>query len=247
MADVVDTRTIGKCDPFQGDDASWSGWRFRFEAWIGLLKFEGVKDVHSLLDEAARTAEIVANDVLTEGAADMSRKLYAILVQLLRGRSLNMARQTGRGQGLELWRMLCREYEGSVGARTPAILMGILQTPWQTKAVAQDFLFALTEWELQIADYEQQSSERVSQGTKVATVLRHAPAAVREILRMTVANVGTDYERVRSSLQLTLVSTAHYDARGARASLPSSGQAGIPGDDDPMQVGTLQGKGPGKG
>ena len=87
MADVVDTRAIGKCDNFQGDDSSWSGWRFRFEAWIGLLRFEGVRDVHGVLDHAARAQDVVDNDVLSEQAADMSRKVFAILVQLLRGRA----------------------------------------------------------------------------------------------------------------------------------------------------------------
>ena len=44
---VVDSRMLGKCEDFSGEENDWPGWRFKFEAWIGMLMAERYQDALS--------------------------------------------------------------------------------------------------------------------------------------------------------------------------------------------------------
>ena len=72
------------------------------------------------------------------------------------------------------------------------------------------------------------------------------------MLRIHVAQFGTDYDMLKNVLRMMLVSTANYDARGVRQSGVGAnrGRSGAPADPDAMDVGAVQydnGKGKNKG
>ena len=49
-------------------------------------------------------------------ALEIATSLYHILVQTVDGRALQLIHLVQRGNGLEAWRVLCREYQPAVGA-----------------------------------------------------------------------------------------------------------------------------------
>ena len=47
----------------------------------------------------------------------------------------------------------------------------------------KDFLTSLIEWEIEVAAYEGASGDKISEAVRVATIVDHAPDAVKSILR----------------------------------------------------------------
>ena len=106
-AGVIDTRSLGKCESFSGEEQDWSGWKFKFEAWLSLVPTQ-LEDSLGVLESAERFNGPIVNDDLDGACAVFSRLVYAILVQMLKGRALNIARRVPRQAGLELWRVFSR-------------------------------------------------------------------------------------------------------------------------------------------
>ena len=226
---LSDVKSIGKCSDFSGNDNEWLNWKFKFEAWFVLALGDLDRDIDALLKGAEDHDGPVIMTDLSDGQAKAARVLYAALVNLCRGKALTLARRCGRGEGFELWRRLCVEYQSSVGARTTAMLVGVLTPHWDD---SRPFLDVLSEWELGIEDYEAQAQDLVSEAVKCAVVLKHAPPEVRKALQTHVAAIGSDYDKLRAIVRSMLTDAAAYDAMGARA--PDPRDAG--GGPQPMQV-----------
>ena len=58
-----------------------------------------------------------------------------------------------------------------------------------------------------MTEYETVSGEVLSGATKVATFLKHAPSAVKDMLRAHMATIGSDCGRLRDILRVLLVNT----------------------------------------
>ena len=51
-------------------------------------------------------------------------------------------------------------------------------------SAGKDFLTSLTEWEIKVAAYDVASGDRISEAVRVATIMDHAPDAVKSMLRV---------------------------------------------------------------
>ena len=60
MAALIDTRTVGKLETFDGTAASWSDWSFKAASWFALLNPPGVQ-VGDVLEAARIHNETVEN------------------------------------------------------------------------------------------------------------------------------------------------------------------------------------------
>ena len=106
---MVDSRAIGKCSDFSGEESDWPGWRFKFEAWVGMLMAERHTFALTWMIQAAEQSQTIDELTLGTDPRAMSGVLYGILVSLVKGKALTIARKGTRGWGLELWRQLVAE------------------------------------------------------------------------------------------------------------------------------------------
>ena len=87
----------------------------------------------------------------------------------------------------EAWRLLCAEYAGSSGARLGNMVREVVcpRDQWLADVSAgKDFLTSLIEWEIKVAAYEVASGDRISEAVRAATIMDHAPDAVKSMLRL---------------------------------------------------------------
>ena len=83
-------------------------------------------------------------------------------------RALQLIHPVPRGNGLEVWRVLCREYQPAVGGRFANMLRHILNPKqWQASI---DFRESLISWDNQVLELEQQSSEKISETLKISII-----------------------------------------------------------------------------
>eukprot|EP00971_Amphidinium_carterae_P218952 4346110-Amphidinium_carterae.1 len=121
-------------------------------------------------------------DALGAGVQTISRNLYAILAQVLNGRSLSLLRLVQHG--LRAWKELKLEYEPRSGNRVTGVLRAILNPShtWNTEMQkGMDFVECLSRWEYLLGQYRMLSGENLSDRILVATVLEHAPEQLRPV------------------------------------------------------------------
>ncbi len=110
-------------------------------------------------------------------AMEVANSLYHFLVQTVDGRALQLIHLVQRGNGLEAWRVLCREYQPAASGRFAIMLRNILNPKsWQSSV---DFRESLISWDNLVLEFEQQSTEKISETLKIAIILEHAPYAHR--------------------------------------------------------------------
>ena len=114
----------------------------------------------------------------------------------MQGKGLAVIRGGERATGLQCRAMLCDEFEPKSGSRLTALLCGLLAPPW-TGLEGPAFLRALAAWEVEASRYETQNGEDISDGIKVATLMRHSPEQVRQLLCQSSSSIGTCYSRAR--------------------------------------------------
>ena len=51
-------------------------------------------------------------------------------------------------------------------------------------SAGKDFLTSLMEWEIKVAAYEVANGDRISEAVRVATIMEHAPDAVKSMVRL---------------------------------------------------------------
>ena len=234
-------KAIAKCPDFLGQDGDWPNWKFRFESWFVLAVAAQVDDAMRMLVEAALAVGPMDESALRPEAQAASKLLYASLVNLCRGKALTIARRSPRGQGFELWRQLVQEYESAVGARTTAMLVGLLTPSWDS---SRPFLEVLGEWELAIDEYESQAGDAISPTIRCAVVFKHCPPEIRRGLQTHIAGINGDWPRMRGIIRAMLVDIAAYDGSGAKA---GEGEGPVPMQVDAAQSGKPWGKTKGKG
>ena len=93
------------------------------------------------------------------------------------------------------------------------MLMSIIAPAWET-VKENDFLESLESWEVLTRRYEIQAKEHVSDSTKIAVLMKHAPMSLRSALRTAGAQVGTNYERAKKFVRDFLQAGQYYNAKG---------------------------------
>ena len=120
------------------------------------------------------------------------------------------------GNGFQAWKALKENYEPNVGGRFTAMLMGIISPAWEN-VKEPDFMDALESWEAQVRRYEEQSRDAISETTKVAIIMKHAPPALRSFIRTASTQLGTSYERTRKYARDFLQSGLPFSSTGNTA------------------------------
>ena len=130
-AGIIDTRTVGRLEIFDGTSQSWPDWVFRAHGWFCLLNAgQAMTDTAGdpigspqLLDGARGSVIPTAPLASQQGFSEV---VYHVLVQVCRSKAQGILRSAPRLNGLESWRLLHRESESATGTRLNALLCGIL-------------------------------------------------------------------------------------------------------------------------
>ncbi len=112
---LIDPKQRGKRAQYDGQPDKRASWRFKFEAWCGLLPDQGTSVPLDLMDKAVVAASVdeVSSRILGTEATAVSLSLYYTLVQMVAGRALMIVRKTDRGNGL----MSRRKFKTECGDR----------------------------------------------------------------------------------------------------------------------------------
>ena len=166
---------------FSGRNDDWPVWSARFGAYAELAGWTGVLEVAQ-----AQTGPISMVGASLE-AIRLGKIIYAVWLTKTEGKAFSIVHLTARGAGAEAWRLLHAEYAVSSGARLGNMVREVVCPRDQCSAdvsAGKDFLTTLIEWEIKVAAYEVASRDRISEEVRVATVMDHAPRAVKSMLRL---------------------------------------------------------------
>ena len=159
---VVDTRVLGKPETFKGEPSKYRDWIFILKSYLGAIDSR----FPELLEKVEGSDVAMYNATLTQDEVDLSSQLYYILVMLLRDRPLDRMHDVGIGEGLEGYRQLSLEYEPKVQSRFVGLLMSILSFSFDGDIPAK-----ISEFERKIKDYEQQSSQSITDDIKYGVLI----------------------------------------------------------------------------
>ena len=201
-------------------------WSARFGAYAELAGWTAVLGVAE-----AQTAPISMVGASLE-AIRLGKIIYAVLLTKTEGKAFSIVHLTPRGAGAEAWRLLHVEYAGSTGARLVNMVRELVCPKDQLMAdvsAGKDFLLSLIEWDIKVAAYEVASGDKISEAVRVATIMDHAPDAVKSMLRL------SPLEQRRS------VDASKLWIRESRYATPGLFQGSMP-----VQVGAVSDCGKGK-
>ncbi|CAE7848057.1 RE1 [Symbiodinium necroappetens] len=228
---LIDTKAYGKLRSFDGKEDSWATWSFVARSYFTLLS----PDFDALLDAVEaqplggmRLARLSSNGLVH------AKTLYHILAQSVEGKALSILMNVEKQNGFEGWKALVEAYQPDLGGRHTSMLMGIISPAWEKSAEAT-FLEDLENWEVLIRRYQDQATDVVTSATKIAILMKYAPASLRNALRTNATNMGTDYDKVKKFIRDWLQSGVTY---GSAGEIKPAGQASDKGP-APMDVGAV--------
>ena len=82
---VIDTRALGKCPNFSGEQSQWSEWKFHFTSWVTLLDWNGLDIEEYLGTAAASPPETLDMSAFGPSALSVAKSLYAMFALLCKG------------------------------------------------------------------------------------------------------------------------------------------------------------------
>ena len=107
-------RTLGRPKDWNGDQAHYEEFTFKFQNWIAGLP--GEADV--LLEKAIGYTAPLPMEPMTDNEKIMARGIASALKALIGGKALTLVRHLPeRMNGFEMWRILAREYRPDTAAR----------------------------------------------------------------------------------------------------------------------------------
>ena len=236
LESIVDTKILSRIGAFSGKDEDWRSWSFVFESTAGLIDLESILTQCEVADEFSLELSKQAAPVQLRMKA-----LYHLLVATVRGRALTMMQMVPKGNGAIAWKRMKLEYEPRSGGRLTAMLMGVLKPEWDEAARKGIRTWELSwkEWERSVAAYEEQATEIVGHGTKIAVLTRWAPEEVKAVIRQSLGSIGQDYDKLARVVGDFIASGKVYETTGA--------PGGVSYEDTPtpMEVGLINGGGKG--
>lgn len=218
---LIDSRVIGKPETFSGEHAKWKDWSVKFRSYAAAHN----ERLGKRLKEVEELTEKVLNAAQTPEDARASISLYYILVMVTAGVALDLVVNSGEQQGLEAWRRLVNRFEPRVRSRYAGLLLEILSSTF-----SGDIVSRIEAFERQIAEYQKNSSETVSDGIRIGIVLRNMDEGpVRQHLLMNAERLKLwqDFrEEIVNIRRAQLTSTGTVGAGGMGAAPMELGQLG---------------------
>jgi len=159
---IIDTRLLNKPKEFGGTQEEWKDWSWKFVGYTGALSV-AMKDYM----EAAVNSDAIL--MLTAMDSDMKQKaleLYYIFIMLCSGEAKIKIQNVENGNGLEVWRQFCLEWDPKERGRYGSMLTSILNTRFDHRIYPQ-----LQAWKTKIQKYEEVSSEKVTDNIRVSVVM----------------------------------------------------------------------------
>eukprot|EP00959_Pyramimonas_sp_CCMP1952_P090822 1901447-Pyramimonas_sp.AAC.1 len=112
------------------------------------------------------------------------------------------------------------------------MLMGVLKPEWETavRSGVRAWEAAWKEWEKSVSLYEAQSMEKVTEGTRIAVVVRWAPEDVKAVIRQSLGAIGQDYNRLAKVVTDYIASGKVYETTGAPHGIQYTNDGPMPMD-----------------
>jgi len=203
MANIIDTKALGRPETFAGEEGQWDEWAFQMRSYLSCLH----EDAISLIREAeTETTSIRQANLRGDGERRLSVAIFHVLTMSLKGPPLVSLRQTEFGNGFEAWRVLRERYESSSRGRQYALLSRVLRPKAFPKEAAK-FEESLGLWEMDIRAYETASTERLSENIMMQVLADQAPEAVRQQVQL--ANYAR-YAEMRRAIMEYVMATRTY-------------------------------------
>ncbi len=202
----LDLKGLLRPPSFTGLKKDWPEWKFRVDnVWM-------ILGIDQLMKWCVTATDLDLDPaILEESQAAVNRFVYGVLVQLCSGKALVTIRLVAARDGLRAWKRLVTTYEPAMAMRWNAMLSGIQNPQWTDEG---DFQVQLLEWERKIEKYVSVVGALVPSNFKCATVMRWAPAAVREYLHRAPIDVMSSYSVLRSQLTLYFTKARNITTSG---------------------------------
>ena len=98
---LVDTRLLGKVQPYSGKREEWAMWKFRFRSYIGAIS----RSMLNQLDRAeALNRPVAAEDLQEEPLGSEASSVMFVMSQVFIGTSLKVIMNIPIQNGFEAWR-----------------------------------------------------------------------------------------------------------------------------------------------
>ena len=237
---LVDTKGVGRPTTFDGTQAKWSAWAFKVENFIASVYVNG----REALQWAGTREKTIADGDLKElkeldvpDVFEINEAVYALIAQITEQEPLDIAKNTARGAGLEVWRKLQRRYDPQTVGRKRAMLSRIL-APGAARIA--DLSSAIQRWEESVRVYQERSRERLSDDVRTGILIEMLPEALKNHVYLN-QNRLVNYEQVRSEIE-TYLEARHGREAGATAGAGAHDHGGPM----PMDISAMKGKGKGK-
>ncbi|CAK0836500.1 unnamed protein product, partial [Prorocentrum cordatum] len=229
LESIVDTKILSRIGVFSGSDEEWRQWFFVFESTAGLV------DLEQIMTHCENTDETELGWATQPERVQLRMKvLYHLLIATTRGKALTILQMVPKNNGAIGWKRLKDECEPKSGGRLTAMLMGVIKPEWETaiRGGIRMWEAAWKEWEKSVSLYEAQSLERVTEGTRIAVVVRWAPEDVKAVVRQALGAIGQDYNKLAKVVTDYIASGKVYETTGAPHGIQHDGPM-------PMDVGMV--------
>ena len=242
---LLDHKGLGRPPVFDGSRERFEAWCFSFESYCALLGWDGYVTTAVNLDPAGYPNGVPRADLGDKGDR-VSRQIFHLLVQIVRGHALTHLRMCERGNGLEAIRRIYADYRTGLLEDNAALLQAIIMPAWWAGKPDHEFTDTLARWGCLIDRYEQASGERVSDNLRIATVLGNAPPRLRELLRTGSRSLRADYSALRRAIwELTVTVNSAERVNQSLNALFDDSQPTVPMDCSAINSKGGKGKGGG--
>ena len=245
LARLVKTPESFKYDNHKDEVKYFPDWLWNFRRWLEASDSEYAGELDAV--EAEQNKTRVNSDMRPE-TAERSVALYTALGTLVQGRAQRIVRSVQNGSGYEAYRLLISNFMPANKQRAVALLQHICTYPiFPEKIPLEESILA---FEALLRDYEKAAGAVCPQELSLATLLRCAPQAVRQLLYLRMNEDGSSmtYPKARDLL-------LNYDKANVvwKGEVTANGLTIVSDTrDDPMEVDQLRqqrkgDKGKGKG
>ena len=178
-----------------GGPIAWADWWFEFANW--LCAIEG-PELGGELEHARRHATPITPSMLTDVQLARSRRLFASLSSLMKGKLATTVRsQAEERNGFELLRLLESELSPANLAAILEAIRHMLEFPWSRRT--DKFVQEVHEFELLIARSETLAKVRWPDVLKLAVMMKGIPKDIVTQLMMTTT-IDSTYNNVRDDV-----------------------------------------------
>ena len=192
LAKLVDLKAVTQPPRFSGKETEWSEFRYQ------LLNVAGMLGLDEAMERAAAAPEPPQFADMAESDRQDAKMLFSILVAVCRGKAAVLLRTVADRNGMAAWHLLNADYQPRSADRQTALLVGLLNPRWSSSRWMEQLL----QWETALAQYQLESgAPALADEVRVATVVRCAPAFVRDFLRVSPASVTQSYASLKTALK----------------------------------------------